>query len=61
MPVRLRTTALTLYGSVGLGLAGALVTLASGPLYAAFGTRAFWAMAGLSLAAIPLARTLRRR
>jgi len=61
VPVRLRATALTLYGSVGLGLAGALVTLASGPLYAAFGTRAFWAMAGLSLAAIPLARTLRRR
>ncbi|WP_204165277.1 MFS transporter [Methylobacterium radiodurans] len=61
VPPRLRATALTLYGSVGLGLAGALVTLASGPLYAAFGARAFWAMAALSLAALPLAHTLRRR
>lgn len=61
VPPHLRATALTLYGSVGLGLAGALVTLASGPLYAAFGARAFWAMAALSLAALPLAHGLRAR
>ncbi len=61
VPAHLRATALTLYGSVGLGLAGALVTLASGPLYAAFGARAFWAMAALSLAALPLAHGLRAR
>lgn len=61
VPADRRATALTLYGSVGLGLAGALVTLASGPLYAAFGARAFWAMAALSLAALPLAHALRQR
>ncbi|TXM87222.1 MFS transporter, partial [Methylobacterium sp. WL122] len=34
-------------------------TLASGPLFSAFHGRAFWAMAGLSLAAVPLALRLR--
>lgn len=59
VPEKLRATALTLYGSVGLGLAGATVTLASGGLYARFGAQAFWAMAVLSLAALPLAPGLR--
>ncbi|WP_336486426.1 MFS transporter [Methylobacterium nigriterrae] len=59
VPERLRATALTLYGTVGLGLAGAAVTLASGYLYEAFGAHAFRAMAGLSLLALPLALGLR--
>ena len=56
-----RATALALYGSVGLGLAGALVTLAAGPLYGHFGAHAFWAMAALSLCALPPALALRAR
>ena len=59
VPPTARATALTLYGTVGLGLAGAAATLASGPLFSAFHGRAFWAMAGLSLAAVPLALRLR--
>ncbi|KAB1072133.1 MFS transporter [Methylobacterium planeticum] len=58
VPPRLRATALTLYGTVGLGLAGAAVTLAAGPLFAAYGAHAFWAMAALSLLAVPLAYRL---
>ena len=60
VPERLRATALTVYGTFGLGLASALVTLAAGQLYAVFGPRAFLAMSALSLAAIPLASSLRQ-
>lgn len=59
-PLDLRATALALYGTLGLGLSGVLATLASGALYGAFGAPAFWAMAGLSLAALPLVPGLRR-
>jgi PPP family 3-phenylpropionic acid transporter len=55
---RLAATALALYGTVGIGAATALMTLGSGPLYAQFGARGFWAMAALCLVALPLARTL---
>ncbi len=58
VPERLRATALNLYGNLGLGLASALTTLLAGHLYAAFGPRAFLAMSGLSLAALPLAWSL---
>ncbi len=60
-PADLRATALALYGTLGLGLSGVLATLASGALYGAFGAPAFWAMAALSLAALPLVPGLRRR
>jgi len=60
-PSDLRATALALYGTLGLGLSGVLATLASGLLYGAFGAPAFWAMAGLSLAALPLVPGLRPR
>ena len=60
-PSELRATALTLYGTLGLGLSGVLATLASGLLYGAFGAPAFWAMAGLSIAALPLVAGLRPR
>ncbi len=59
VPPTARATALTLYGTVGLGLAGAAATLASGPLYAHLGAGAFWGMAALCLLALPLARGIR--
>ncbi len=58
-PPELRATALALYGTVALGLSGVLATLASGALYGTFGASAFWAMAALSLAALPLVPGLR--
>jgi MFS transporter, PPP family, 3-phenylpropionic acid transporter len=60
-PAALRATALALYGTLGLGLSGVLATLAAGWLYGAFGGTAFWAMAALSLAALPLVPGLRPR
>ena len=60
-PPELRATALALYGTVALGLSGVLATLASGALYGTFGASAFWAMAALSLAALPLVPGLRDR
>ncbi|WCS26097.1 MFS transporter [Methylobacterium sp. NMS14P] len=60
-PADLRTTALALYGTLGLGLSGVAATLASGALYGALGAPAFWAMAALSLAALPLVPALRDR
>ncbi len=59
VPEGLRATALTVYGSFGLGLASALVTLAAGPLYGGLGLPAFWFMSGLSLLAVPVAYRLR--
>lgn len=59
-PPGLRATALALYGTLGLGVSGVAATLASGVLYGAVGASAFWAMAALSLAALPLVPGLRR-
>ena len=58
VPPRLAATALTLYGTVGVGAAVALLTLVSGSLYAKFGAQGFWLMAALCAAALPLARKL---
>ena len=58
VPDRRRATALTLYGTFGLGLASALMTLLAGWLYARFGTGGFWVMAAVSLSAVPVARGL---
>src|ERR1700731_1424457 len=58
VPPRLAATALTLYGTVGVGAAVALLTLVSGSLYAQFGAQGFWVMAALCAAALPLARKL---
>jgi PPP family 3-phenylpropionic acid transporter len=60
VPPRCAATALALYGTVAIGAAVALVTLASGALYAQLGAHAFWAMAALCAAALPIALTLRR-
>ena len=59
VPRHLAATALTLYGTVGIGAPATLLTLASGPLYAHFGAHGFWVMAALCAVALPLARMLR--
>jgi PPP family 3-phenylpropionic acid transporter len=61
VPPYLQATALTLYGTVGVGATTTLLTFASGPLYARFGAGGFWVMAALCAGALPLARTLRDR
>jgi PPP family 3-phenylpropionic acid transporter len=58
VPGRLTATALTIYGPLGVGATTALLTFVSGPLYGYFGPQAFWAMAALCAAAIPLSRGL---
>jgi PPP family 3-phenylpropionic acid transporter len=59
VPTRLAATAQAFYGTVAVGVASALLTLASGPLYEAYGAGGFWVMSGLCAAAIPLAWRLR--
>jgi MFS transporter, PPP family, 3-phenylpropionic acid transporter len=59
VPRHLAATALTVYGTVGIGAPTVLLTLASGQLYAHFGARGFWVMAACCAAALPIARTLR--
>jgi len=61
IPPHLSATALGVQASLGPGLAGALLTLAAGPLYGAFGAGGFWAMAGLCAIALPTALTLAAR
>jgi PPP family 3-phenylpropionic acid transporter len=60
VPARLAATAQAFYGTVAVGMASALLTLGSGPLYAHEGAGGFWVMAGLCAAAIPIARGLPR-
>ena len=58
VPNRLSATAQTLYGPGALGTASAIMTLASGYLYARFGMQAFWGMAALCIIALPLIRSM---
>jgi MFS transporter, PPP family, 3-phenylpropionic acid transporter len=58
VPRNLAATAQALYGTVAIGSSIALLTLASGSLYAWLGGQAFWAMAILCAAAMPLARRM---
>jgi PPP family 3-phenylpropionic acid transporter len=60
VPPRLAATAQAFYGTVAVGVATALLTLGSGPLYADWGAGGFWVMAGLCAAAVPIAWRLRR-
>ena len=60
VPSRLAATAQAFYGTVAVGVATALLTLGSGPLYAHEGAGGFWVMAGLCAAAIPVAWRLPR-
>jgi PPP family 3-phenylpropionic acid transporter len=54
-------TAQAMYATVGIGAATALLTFASGILYARLGASGFWIMAVLCAAAVPLALRLRVR
>ena len=59
VPSQLAATAQAIYGTVGVGIATALLTLISGWLYARMGPAAFAVMSVLCLAALPLAVGLR--
>jgi PPP family 3-phenylpropionic acid transporter len=59
VPGHLEATALTVYGTVGIGLPTALLIIGSGQLYSHFGANGFFVMAALCAAALPLARNLR--
>jgi PPP family 3-phenylpropionic acid transporter len=60
VPPGLEGTAQAIYGTLGVGAASAALTLASGALYGRFGAPAFWAMAALCAAAIPVGARLAR-
>ena len=59
VPGRLAATAQAFYATLAMGATSAAVTLVSGPLYAGFGARSFWFMAGLCALALPVAVGLR--
>jgi PPP family 3-phenylpropionic acid transporter len=59
-PPALAATAQGIYGGIALGTMTAIMTLVSGPLYGALGARAFWVMALLCAAALPIAFAMRR-
>ena len=61
VPARFAATAQAIYGTVGVGLATAFLTLISGWLYARMGPAAFAIMSLLCLAALPPAVRLRGR
>jgi PPP family 3-phenylpropionic acid transporter len=58
VPARLAATAQSIYGTLCVGAATALLTLASGLLYSRMGGLAFLIMAALCLLALPLCRGL---
>jgi len=60
VPQGLEGTAQAIYGTVGIGAAVALLTLASGALYARLGAQGFWIMAALCALALPLTWKLRQ-
>jgi PPP family 3-phenylpropionic acid transporter len=59
VPPGFEGTAQALYATVAVGASAALLTLASGSLYGTLGPRAFWFMAALCAAALPLTLRLR--
>jgi PPP family 3-phenylpropionic acid transporter len=60
VPPAVAATAQAIYGTVAVGAVSAILTLVSGPLYGALGPRAFWFMALLCAAALPIAFAMRR-
>ena len=58
VPGHLEATALTVYGTVGIGAPTAVLILVSGRLYSHFGAYGFWVMTALCVAALPFARRL---
>jgi PPP family 3-phenylpropionic acid transporter len=59
VPEGLEGTAQAVYATVGIGGATALLTVASGGLYARLDAQGFWVMAALCAAALPLTLRLR--
>jgi PPP family 3-phenylpropionic acid transporter len=59
VPPALAATAQAIYGGVAVGTMTAIMTLVSGPLYGALGPPAFWFMALLCAAALPIAFAMR--
>jgi MFS transporter, PPP family, 3-phenylpropionic acid transporter len=59
VPPALAATAQAIYGAIAVGTMTAIMTLVSGPLYGAFGPHAFWVMALLCAAALPIAFAMR--
>ena len=59
VPPALAATAQGIYGGIAVGTMTAIMTLVSGPLYGALGPRAFWVMALLCAAALPIAFAMR--
>jgi PPP family 3-phenylpropionic acid transporter len=59
VPPALAATAQAIYGAVAVGAMTAIMTLISGPLYGALGPHAFWVMALLCAAALPIAFVMR--
>jgi PPP family 3-phenylpropionic acid transporter len=59
VPPGFEGTAQALYATVAVGASAALLTLASGSLYGSLGPQAFWFMAALCAAALPLTVRLR--
>ena len=53
VPRELAGLAQAIYGTVGVGLASAVVTLLSGSLYAHFGAKGFWTMSVMDAMALP--------
>ncbi len=60
IPNELAGLAQAIYGTVGVGLASAAVTLLSGTLYAYFGAQGFWAMSLMAAMALPAIWRLHR-
>jgi MFS transporter, PPP family, 3-phenylpropionic acid transporter len=60
VPAGLEGTAQAIYGTVGIGMATALLILVSGVLYARFDAQGFWVMAALCALAFPLTWKLRQ-
>ena len=59
VPAQLAATAQAFYGTVAVGAASTALTFASGPLYGELGASAFWVMAALCAAALPISWGLR--
>lgn len=59
VPKALAASAQAFYATVAMGAMSAVVTLAGGPLYGAFGAASFWAMAAMCAFALPLTRGIR--
>jgi MFS transporter, PPP family, 3-phenylpropionic acid transporter len=60
VPPALAATAQATYGGLAVGTMTAIITLVSGPLYGALGPHAFWVMALLCAAALPIAFAMRK-